>query len=200
MSQGPLQPVLKTYFRSHPFDIRFSTFITSLQKDPWFTIDTYNRRTDSNFFFLSGHYKNFNPFRFVPNEIRLVIAEKEIIHTDSLHTTDTIIMIQLIAIADSTPDSRKAVAKEFKHFNTSKGKSFSSSTYKKFDNNGEIFSEINNYFIYPFQVAPVTTTWGFLPGSADYMFAIIIRFKIKENIADLIIAPDDPVNLTTTYY
>src|SRR5262245_19861824 len=88
-SDNPVYKVAKKYFRSHPFDMKFSSFILSLQKDPWFTTDQSFRRTDSGFFFLSGTYRNFNPFQFVPKEIKLRIAEQEIVHTDSLKTLDT---------------------------------------------------------------------------------------------------------------
>ena len=115
-SQNPIQPVLKNYFRTHPFDMKFSSFIASLQQDPWFTIDTYSRRTDTAFFFLTGTYKNFNPFRFTPKELRLILAEEEIIHTDSLKTHDTIMNIQLLGISDSGAVNGKLVEKEFKRF------------------------------------------------------------------------------------
>src|SRR4030095_11923057 len=77
-SQNPLQSLLKTYFRTHPFDMKFSSFIASLQQDPWFTVETYSRRTDSSFFYLTGIYKNFNPFHYPPKELRLVLAAEEI--------------------------------------------------------------------------------------------------------------------------
>ena len=82
-SQNPLQSILKTYFRTHPFDMRFSSFIATLQQDPWFTIETYGRRTDTSFFYITGTYKNFNPFHYAPKELRLILAEEEIIHRDS---------------------------------------------------------------------------------------------------------------------
>src|SRR4030095_14127691 len=78
-SQHPLQSILKTYFRTHPFDMRFSNFIASLQQDPWFTIESYSRRTDTSFFFITGTYKNFNPFHYPPKELRLIFVEESIV-------------------------------------------------------------------------------------------------------------------------
>src|SRR6185436_11237017 len=127
-SQNPLQSAIKTYFRSHPFDMKFSSFITSLQQDPWFTIDTYSRRTDTAFFFLTGTYKNFNPFRFTPLELRLIVAEEEIVHNDSLKTHDTIMNLQLLAISDSSETNSKLVEKEFKRFHKSQADNFSNNT------------------------------------------------------------------------
>ena len=191
-SQNPLLSVLKTYFRSHPFDSKFSSFITSLQKDPWFTTEEYHRRTDSSFFFLSGAYKNFNPFRFSPREVRLVIAEEEIIHDDSLHTYDTIINLQLMGILDSALVNSKIVEKEFSRFNSNQGNRFSSKTYDHYELKGTIVRETYNYFVFPFLIAPVSIVWGRIPQSLNYTFTIIIRFKVKENKATYIVSPNEP--------
>ena len=191
-SQNPIQSVLKNYFRTHPFDMKFSSFIGSLQQDPWFNIDTYSRRTDSTFFFLTGTYKNFNPFRFVPKELRLIVAEEEIVHTDSLKTQDTIMSLQLLAISDSGEVNSKIVEKEFKRFHNNQEKHFSSSTSNSYkEKDGSLTTRSYNYFISPFSIAPVTIAWGILPGSNQYAFVITIRFKVKENSAMYVVSPGE---------
>jgi|GEM_PF-2906913 len=41
-------------------------------------------------------------------------------------------------------------------------------------------------------IAPVRTAWGRMPNTKDYTCTIIIiHFKVKENIADFIMAPTD---------
>jgi len=192
-SQNPIQPVLKNYFRAHPFDMKFSSFIASLQKDPWFTLETYGRRTDTSFFFITGTYKNFNPFRFVPKELRLIVAEEEIVHNDSLKTHDTIMNLQLLAISDTGEINSKIVEKEFKRFHNSQANRFSSNTsngYKEKD--GSLTIKSYNYFVSPYSIAPVTIAWGILPDSNhQYAFIITIRFKVKENAAIYIISPGE---------
>lgn len=191
-SQNPLQSVLKTYFRTQPFDMRFSSFIASLQKDPWFTIETYARRTDTSFFYITGTYKNFNPFRFVPKELRLIVAEEEIVHNDSLKTNDTIMILQLLAISDSGGASSKIVEKEFKRFNNSHASSFSSNTSNSYkEKDGSLTIKSYNYFVSPFSIAPVTIAWGLIPGSNQYAFVITIRFKVSENSAVYIVSPEE---------
>jgi hypothetical protein len=185
-SQSPIEIVSKTYFRAHPFDMRFSSFITSLQQDPWFTLETLNRRTDTNFFFLSGTYKNFNPFRYTPKELKLVVAEEEIIYTDSLKTLDTIINIQLMGITDTGVENIKAVEKEFKRFHNSQANRFSNTMHEVLGDVGEVY----NYFILPYSVSPVTIAWGLLE-TRQYTFTITIRFKLKENVATYILMPDE---------
>src|SRR4030095_1467112 len=191
-SQNPLQSLLKTYFRSHPFDMRFSSFIASLQQDPWFTIETYSRRTDTAFFYLTGTYKNFNPLHYPPKELRLVLAEEEIIHTDSLKTHDTIMNLQLLGIIDSGAVNSKLVEKEFNRFHKNQADRFSSNTHKTFEEKtGRITAGIYNYFISPFSIAPITIAWGILPDTNQYAFTITIRFKVKENTAIYIVSPGE---------
>ena len=191
-SQNPLQSLLKTYFRTHPFDMKFSSFVTSLQKDPWFTTEKYDRRTDSTFFFLSGTYKHFNPFRFPPKELRFVVVEEEIIHTDSLQTHDTIINIQLMATTDTGLVNRKPVEKEFHRFDNNQSDQFSYKTHRDYyDGEGKIAAQIYNYFIFPLSIAPVTIAWGTIPDNRNYAFTITIRFKLNGNNADLILAPNE---------
>jgi len=185
-SQSPVESVSKTYFRTQPFNIKFSSFITSLQQDPWFTREAYHRRTDSSFFFLTGTYKNFNPFRFLPKELRLVIAEEEIIHPDSLKTHDTIINLQIMGVTDTGVVNSKVVEKEFQRFHNSKGRHFSGNSHETFKSGGEAY----NYFISPFSISPVTIAWGRLE-NYQYVFTITIRFKLHENTATYIIAPGE---------
>lgn len=191
-SQNPLQSVVKTYFRTHPFDMKFSSFIASLQKDPWFTIETYARRTDTAFFYITGTYKNFNPFRFVPKELRLIVAEEEIVHTDSLKTHDTIMNLQLLAITDSGATNSKIVEKEFKRFHNNQSSRFSSNTSSSYkEKDGSLTIKSYNFFVSPFSIAPVTIAWGLIPESNQYAFVITIRFKVSENSAIYIASPDE---------
>ncbi len=188
-AQNPLQPVLKNYFRTHPFNMLFSSFIASLQQDPWFTIENYNRRTDSTFFFLSGTYKNFNPFHYQTAEVRLIISESELEYSDSLKTVDTVIIIQMMGITDTGVVKKKQVIKEFQRFHNNHGERFWKNDYKNVDLHGETIAEVFNYFIYPFSVSPFAIAWGRLPDTYQYTFTITLRCKIKENAADLIIPP-----------
>lgn len=192
-SQYPAESLIRTYFRTHPFEMRFSTFIASLQQDPWFTIETYSRRTDTSFFYLKGTYKNFNPFRYAPQELRLVLAEEEIIHTDSLKTLDTIMNLQLLGIIDSGRLNSKLVEKEFNRFHKNQVDRFSSYTHDAYEKkDGSITAEINNYFVFPYTIAPITIAWGMLPENNKCAFTITIRFKIKENNATYIVSPGEP--------
>src|SRR6187399_2831245 len=191
-AQNPIQPVLKTYFRTHPFDMKFSSFITSLQQDPWFTIETYGRRTDTSSFFITGTYKNFNPFRFIPKELRLILAEEEIIHMDSLKTHDTIMNLQLLGISDSGAVNSKLVEKEFKRFHKNQADRFSDNTSNGFkEKDGSLTIKVYNYFVSPFSIAPITIAWGILPDTNQYAFTITIRFKVRENIATYIVTPGE---------
>ena len=190
-SQDAIQAISKNYFRTHPFDSKFSTFILNLQRDPWFSMKEFNRRTDSSFFFLAGAYKNFNPFRFTPKELKLIVAEEEIAYADSLKTLDTIINLQLIGIIDTNTASSKLVEKEFKRFHQSQSKRFDDVMHKTIGGPQTITGEINYYFISPFSISPVTIAWGPMPGTNEYSFAITVRFKVTQNQAFYITQPGE---------
>lgn len=190
IAQSPLTPILKTYFRTQPFDIRFSSFITSLQEDPWFTTASFDRRTDTSFFYLSGTYKNFNPFRFNVKEVRLTIAEDQYIHSDSLKTLDTIIYIQLMGITDTMPLNLPLVKKEYTSFQRKYSSGFWRDSYNKNEKDNKLIWELTNYFVYPFSISPITVAWGRIPETAEYIFTITIRCKVKQNMADFILPPD----------
>lgn len=189
--QDPVQAISKTYFRTHPFDSKFSSFILNLQKDPWFKIEEYYRRTDSTFFFLKGDYENFNPFRFLPKKLTLIVAEEEIIYGDSLQTRDTIINLQLIGVVDSTVANEKTVQKEYKRFNQLFANRFDDNKTQRLKWKEQTTGEINSYFISPLSVSPVTIAWGILPEMKQFSFSIIIRFKVTENHAVYIVQPGD---------
>ena len=189
-AQPVFQPVLKSYFRTHPFDGTFSAFIKSLQQDPWFKIEEYSRRTDTSFFFLTGTYKNFNPFHYPAKEVRLIVAEQLLEHTDSLKTLDTIINIQLLGIADATENSRTEVVKEYTRFQKKYASLFWKSSYQKGDYEGRLATEINHFFIYPYSISPISVVWGHME-TKEYAFIITIRCKVKQNIADVILNPGE---------
>lgn len=189
-AQDPLETILKSYFRIHPFDIRFSSFINSLQADPWFTTELFERRNDSTFFYLSGIYKNFNPFKFSPKEVRLILAEDQIVHNDSLKTLDTIINLQIIGVMDSTASSQSLVKKEFSRFLNKYASRFWKTSYDKYEKESNLIWELTNFFVFPFSISPITVAWGTYPQSSEYVFTITIRLKVKENMAGPIISPE----------
>jgi hypothetical protein len=190
-AQNPMQAILKDYFRTNPFETRFSTYLTSLQKDPWLSIEEFSRRTDSSFFFLTGVYKNVNPFHYPIKEVRLIIAEGEFIHNDSLKTLDTIITIQLLGITDTASANKANVAKEFKRFNNKYSDAFWKNSYDKIERPNGVSAEVYNYFIYPYAISPISCAWGHIPETGEYTFTITIRCKVKENIADVILTPGE---------
>jgi hypothetical protein len=192
--QTPLKHMLKTYFRIHPFDMKFTTFILNLQKDPWFSIQEFDKRTDTTFFYLGGSYKNFNPFRFIPSQIKLVVSEQQVIHVDSLHTIDTIVALQILALSDTTAEGKNNVIKEFKRFHNNEGEFFYNSSHENLTKGQTIVGEVENYFVFPLSIAPVTVAWGSEPETNQFVFVITVRFKLKENLANYIAAPWEKFN------
>ena len=93
--QKAIIQVAKNYFRSNPFDRKFSQFLNHLMNDPAIGNKKILKRTDTSFFYLSGDYSNHNPFFYLATRTKVVVAESEVIINDSLSLTDTIITYQL---------------------------------------------------------------------------------------------------------
>ena len=49
--------------------------------------------------------------------------------------------------------------------------------------------------ISPFPVSPMTIAWGIQAETHQHLFAVTLRFKVKENIPTFILSPDQLLNL-----
>jgi hypothetical protein len=122
-----------------------------------------------------------------------VLAEEQHIHLDSLQSLDTIMNLQLMGITNNGASFQQQVIKEFRRFHNNESQRFSRHSTIPYKKDGAQIAAIEHYFIFPFSVAPVTIAWGPITETNQYTFTITIRFKVKQNIADLIIAPDDTI-------
>src|SRR6187399_2121096 len=110
-SQNTLVKAVKLYYRVNPFDRKFSAMLTTILSDTSFVKVNMKKRTDSNFFFLSGYYKRFNPFDFKTTRTELRLAENEIVVADTGKLTDTIIIYQVLGVAGTGEDNKQKVQK-----------------------------------------------------------------------------------------
>ena len=84
----------------------------------------------------------------------------------------------------------KAVEKEFKRFHNTQANRFSSNAYDHYNEKKAI--QLLKYIIILFpliQLPRLQSAWGILPGTNHYAFTITIRFKVKENMAELYCKP-----------
>lgn len=190
-AQPSLMDMINHYFKANPFEQSFSSFLTSILTDHHFIREELNKRTDSNLFFLKGHYTDFMPVEMSPVQTEIRVAEVEFNHTDSLQTPDTMIVYQLLCIADSTEKAKDQVKKEFKKFNRRYKDTFINNEYKyTTGTDGLPGMELYNYFIPFLLVSPVTAAWGKMPDNKSYVFTLTIRMKQSQNQAALIHPPD----------
>jgi hypothetical protein len=135
-----------------------------------------SKRTDTNFFFLSGYYKHFNPFGFTAAKTEVRLAESEIVVNESTHKTDTIIYYQLLGIAGLGEENKLKVQKELKRFHDRFNLDFSNSYYNEGTSDGVVTSGIYYYSLYGRTMPAVSVAWGKLP-EGDYTFHDHIAIK-----------------------
>jgi hypothetical protein len=190
-AQLSFMDMINHYFKANPFEQPFGSFLSSLLTDHHFIKDELNKRTDSNFFFLRGHYTDFSPVAFTLKKTEIRVAEVEFNHADSLHTLDTMIVYQLLCITDSTDKGKDQVKKEFIRFQRRFGNDFTSNEYKYTNGaDGQPGMELYNYYFSIYSISPITVAWGKMIDGKDYVFTLTLRMKQVENQAALIQSPD----------
>jgi len=181
-SQHSFFKAVKVYYRVNPFDRKFSVMLNNILNDTSFVKMEMEKRTDSNFFFLSGYYKHFNPFNFIAAKTEVRLAESEIVVDEASHKTDTIIYYQILGIAGSGQENKLKVQKELKRFHDRFSLDFSNSYYKEESMEGT--SGIYYYSLEGRAMPVMSTAWGKLPGEDNYTFTITLRLKVIENFAE----------------
>src|SRR5215813_7432358 len=114
-SDEPIFQITKSYFRSNPYKTHFSTFLNHLVSDPTLSNKTLTKRSDTSFFFFKGDYSAHNPFGYKADRTEIRLAETEFAMSDSLSTTDTLLIYQLLGYAYGS-EGPDAVKKEFAKF------------------------------------------------------------------------------------
>jgi hypothetical protein len=191
ISQYSFDKAVKLYYKVNPFDRKFSVMLNNILSDTSFVQLEMHKRTDSNFFFLSGFYKRFNPFDFKAKQTQVRLAESEITYNDLLGTNDTIIMYQVLGLTDNGEENKAIVQKELTRFHRRFSYDFWKKEYKEAETNGVVTAGIYNYYLLGYHVPPLSAAWGKMPGENRYTFTITVRLKVKENFADIPKSPEE---------
>lgn len=172
-----LLKIVKNYFRSDPYQNEFGYFLKHLMNDPILVNKTTRLRTDTNFFYFQGTYKDYSPYSFLADRTEIRLAEKELIYDDSLSFKGTVMIYQLLGITNNGKAGLEAVKNEFSKFNRHYGKHFTleSSDLKKGD---DIVGETRDYFVYGIANSPLTVAWVKFD-EIQNAFIITLRLKMK---------------------
>jgi hypothetical protein len=191
-AQEVIADIAKKYYRSNPFEIEFSKFLTHLMNDPTLINKTTLKKTDTSLFFFEGTYTSHNPFFFQTNRSKIILAEREEIETgtDSSQYLQTVFLYQLIAYAPPGEEGIKDVREQFDKFCRRYKKKFAGDNYKELKTEGKQVGEITDYSLeYP-GFFPLAVAWATSKKNTDNIFALTIRFRVFNNQAYLPTAPD----------
>jgi hypothetical protein len=183
----PIIQIAKTYFRSNPYNIRFSTFLNHLVNDPTLSNTTLAKRTDTSFFFFKGDYSAHNPFGFKADRTELRLAETEMEVGDSASTIDTLLLYQVLGYTYGD-EGTEAVKKEFSKFDRKYGKNFLQQD-AQITKGDQTIGSVRNYFVLATPFSPISIAWARLDDFQS-VFTITVRIKVVENAAALPIPPD----------
>jgi hypothetical protein len=172
-----LLKIVRSYFRSDPYQNEFGFFLKHLMNDPTFITKTTRLKTDTSLFYFQGVYKSHNPFGFLSARTEVRLAEKDFVTDDSLALKDTMMVYQLLGFSYDGKTGLEAVKNEFTKFNRHYSKHFitQSTDIKQAE---EIIGGTQDYFIYGIPASPLTVTWIKLD-ELQNAFIITLRLKIK---------------------
>src|SRR4030095_10446448 len=186
-ASDPIIQVAKTYFRSNPYNIRFSTFLNHLVNDPTLSNKTLATTTETSFFFFKGDYSAHNPFGFKADRAEVRLAETEMELGDSASTIDTLLLYQVLGYSYGN-EGTEAVTKEFSKFDRKYGKNFLKQD-AQITKGEQIIGSVRNYFVLATPFSPISIAWARVDDFQS-VFTITIRIKVVENTAALPIPPD----------
>ena len=183
VKNNPIYKIAKTYFRSNPFNVHFSTFLNHLTHDPTLLNTTLIKRTDTSLFFFGGNYKGHNPYGFKADKVEIKLAEREVNMDDSVPTTDTLLFYQLVGHSYGAGGT-EAVKKEYSKFDRKFGQHFyAEDSVLKEDN--KLVGMVKNYFLLSESfLSPVSIGWG-KADDLHSVFTITFRIKPTQNVATL---------------
>jgi len=180
--------IADNYFRANPFDREYSKFLVYLMNDPALVNKSITRRTDTTLFTFHADYKNFSPYSFAADRTEINLQEKEIEIGDSVSVLDTMFIYQVIGYKMGK-DGLEGVKKEYSKFNRKFKNDFFSDQQSNIIRNEQVVGEITSYFTLGTDTAPVSVSWAKVNDN-QYFFSIVFRFKIRQNITILPIAPE----------
>jgi hypothetical protein len=183
VKDNPIYKIARTYFRSNPFNVHFSTFLNHLMHDPTLSNKTLNKRTDTSLFFFSGEYKGHNPYGFKADKVDIRLAEREVNMEDSVSTMDTLLFYQLVGYSYGTGAS-EAVKKEYSKFDRKFGQHFYGEDSVLKEGNEPVGMVKNYFLISESYLSPLSISWGKLD-DLHSVFTIMFRIKLTQNIATL---------------
>lgn len=184
--------ISKDYFRTDPFKISFSNFISQLINDPGIIEKKITKRSDSALFYFEGVYKSYSPFFIPVNYCKIILAEKEDRTDDSTQTPFFYYEYQLLGYVSNKDEGLKDVKLEFEKLNKKFSRILTPEEKRELKRNTGVAGNIINYSYKKMAFLPVTLAWASLQESTDYLIAITLRFLNINNSAYLPIPADSP--------
>jgi hypothetical protein len=186
----PINRIAKTFYRSNPFIVSFSDFLTHLINDPTLENKKLMKKTDSTLFFLEGDYKTHRPFVLNDSRTHVILAEKEEALDSAGTSYRTVYVYQLIGYAAPGDEGLKEVKKEYERFCRKYKNGFNGGMYtQELMLNEKQTGEICNFKLYQYlSFYPVTVAWAHSKDGTN-LYALTMRFIMDDNKATIPFLP-----------
>ena len=109
-----LRAITEQYFKTNTEEKYISQIIENLKNNIGFVSDTLISKTDTSLFYIRGYSTSFNPFSISVNKIEIQFRENKVQIKGEEKPKDTVLILQIIGITDSTDENKSRVSEELK--------------------------------------------------------------------------------------
>lgn len=127
-TQGRLLPL---YFRTDPKTTNLAEIIDQIEKGTGAKKDTLINKTDTSAFYYRAFSVSFNPFQIPVNGIEFQIREGYGIRDNKIDGKIRFLLMEIIAISDSTVDNESRIKSEYKRLKKEFSDTYHASMIKK---------------------------------------------------------------------
>lgn len=174
-----IDSIAKKYFTTIPTGNSINEIVGSLERNISLKIDTTIRQTDTSRFYLRGYTSDFNPFAIPATKIEIQMRVA-VIKKKPPTANDTLLILQVIAPIDSSPDITKMLRSEVHGITKNLNKLFDKVLYKRSKSKDKIPFESFIYFILPEPYHELVIGWGgYYLNSSIHCISLSLSCKIS---------------------
>ena len=155
-----LDNIASKYFTVVPEGKSLKEITEALETNISLKIDTTIPKTDTSLFYMRGYSDSFNPFDIPVSKIEILLMQGVMKARGYITTNDTLLVLQIIAVTDSSEEIKKILKSEVARINKEIGYPDDHLTYKKSKRKGRIAFESYVYNRLPRPYVFLTYGWG----------------------------------------
>lgn len=154
-----LRKIVEQYFQTNAEDQNISKTIEDFE-NAGFISDTLILKTDSSLFYYRAFSKTFNPFQIPVSKVEIQFRENKIQAKGEKNARDTILVLQILGITDSSLENKNAIINEVKRISNEFIPVFPSNRHEKSNKKAKKAYEYYAFYNFPGPFPYILVSFG----------------------------------------